>query len=338
MKKHLLIITFICIGILSTTSVVAQVAYPPDDLEVCDDNNDGFAKFDLYHTVPQILNGQPFGDFYYSFYETLTDATNAVNPITFASQYNNTLNPQTIFARLESIATGEFDTTSFDLIVNDLPVTIPTPTSLIFCDDDNDGFGWFTLTDADDEITGGSPNITVSYHYTFGDAFSGQNTLSSPYFNDVPFSQTLYVRVFNQDIDCFTIITIGLNVNNAPEPVTPTPLEVCDEDNDGFAGFMLTDKDIEIIGGEPGVAVSYHETQIDAELGLFALTSPYFNIATPIQIIHTRVENFVTGCFAIVELDLIVQPTPEINLVDDLILVDEDGNGIEIFDLTVRES
>ena len=34
---------------------------------------------------------------------------------------------------------------------------------------------------------------------------------------------------------------------------TPTPLEICDIDNDGFGEFTLTDKDIEIIGGEPGV-------------------------------------------------------------------------------------
>ena len=340
MKKHLLITAFIITGLFSTTVTIAQVtAYQPDDLEVCDDDNDGFARFNLFYTVPQILNGQPFGDFYYSFYETLTDATNAVNPIAFASQYNNTLNPQTIFARLESIATGEFDTTSFDLIVNDLPVTIPTPTPLIICDDDNDGYGWFTLTDADEEITGGNPNITVTYHYTFGDAFSGQNTLSSPYFNDVPFSQTLHVRVFNQGIDCFTIITIGLIVHNSPVPVTPTPLEVCDEDNDGFAMFMLTDKDIEIIGGEPGVTVSYYETQLDAEFGgSNNLSSPYVNIPTPTQVIYARVEDNVTSCFAIVELLLIVLPTPEINTVDDLILVDENGDGIEIFDLTVREA
>ena len=176
MKKNLLFLTLIITGLLSTTTVIAQVtAYQPDDLEVCDDDNDGFSKFDLYHTVTQILNGQPVGDFFYSFYETLTDATNSVNSLSYssASNYNNTLNPQTVYARLESIATGEFDTTDFDLIVNDLPITIPTPTPLQFCDDDNDGFGWFTLTDADEEITGGDSNISVSYHYVFTDAFSG---------------------------------------------------------------------------------------------------------------------------------------------------------------------
>jgi hypothetical protein len=46
-------------------------------------------------------------------------------------------------------------------------------------------------------------------------------------------------------------------VNPLPSPVTPTPLEVCDDDNDGLAEFILTDKDDEIIGGEPGVAIAY---------------------------------------------------------------------------------
>ena len=131
---------------------------------------------------------------------------------------------------------------------------------------------------------------------------------------------------------------IDVLFNPSPTPTSPTPLGTCDENNDGFVGFMLTDKDTEIIGSLITVTVSYHETLSDAELGLFSLISPYFNIATPNQIIHVRVEDVETGCFAIVELELIVQPTPEINLVDDLILVDEDGNGIEIFDLTIRET
>ena len=48
-----------------------------------------------------------------------------------------------------------------------------------------------------------------------------------------------------------------------------------------FTEFNLTDKDDEIIiGGEPGVAVSYYETLLDAEEAYIALTSPYTNIVT----------------------------------------------------------
>ena len=46
--------------------------------------------------------------------------------------------------------------------------------------------------------------------------------------------------------------TLSLFVNPNPTPVAPTPLVVCDTNNDGFAEFTLTDKDAEIIGGEPG--------------------------------------------------------------------------------------
>ena len=74
-------------------------------------------------------------------------------------------------------------------------------------------------------------------------------------------------------------------MNPLPSPVTPTPLEVCDIDNDGLAEFILTDKDDEIINGEPGVVVSYHETLFDAESGTLPLASPYANI-----------DHFFTGC------------------------------------------
>ncbi|MCR9183192.1 MAG: choice-of-anchor L domain-containing protein, partial [Flavobacteriaceae bacterium] len=49
----------------------------------------------------------------------------------------------------------------------DLPFPVnPTPSPLILCDDDNNGFGLFTLSDADDDITLGDPDLTVTYHGT----------------------------------------------------------------------------------------------------------------------------------------------------------------------------
>jgi len=133
-------------------------------------------------------------------------------------------------------------------------------------------------------------------------------------------------------------ITLDLVVNPLPSPIPPTPLEVCDVDNDGFAEFDLTQKDDEIIGGEPGVVISYYENYLDAQNGIFALTSPYNNIVTPFQILYVRAEYEApgTGCFRVIELELIVNPTPVIPLdLEDLVLCDDDD--FAVFDLTQRE-
>ena len=82
--------------------------------------------------------------------------------------------------------------------------------------------------------------------------------------------QTIIARVTSA-VGCKVTTTLTLVVNPNPSPVTPTPLEVCDDDNDGFALFTLEDKDVEIIGGEPGVGVLYYLTQTEARLVILVL-------------------------------------------------------------------
>ena len=74
---------------------------------------------------------------------------------------------------------------------------------------------------------------------------------------------------------------LKLVVNPLPSPVTPTPLESCDVSNDGFTFFTLTDKDDEIIGGEPGVTVSYYETLFDAEQAVDPLSKSVYQYCYP---------------------------------------------------------
>ncbi|MFT4781875.1 MAG: hypothetical protein ACI9SD_001564, partial [Pseudohongiellaceae bacterium] len=50
------------------------------------------------------------------------------------------------------------------------PVAANPPPPLEDCDPDSDGFGVFDLGSMDNEITGGDPSLTVSYHETMADA------------------------------------------------------------------------------------------------------------------------------------------------------------------------
>ncbi|MFD1016651.1 hypothetical protein, partial [Winogradskyella rapida] len=64
-----------------------------------------------------ILNGQT--GITLTYYETQTDADNAVNEI--VSPYVNTSNAQTIFVRAENDATGCFNTVTVTLRVDPVP-------------------------------------------------------------------------------------------------------------------------------------------------------------------------------------------------------------------------
>ncbi|MBT8265740.1 MAG: gliding motility-associated C-terminal domain-containing protein [Bacteroidia bacterium] len=93
------------------------------DFELCDDiTRDGVESFDLNSHSPNILNGQDDTIYTVTYHINQIDAESGTNPI--ASPYNNTSNPETLFARVESNqAVDCYDTTSFDLVVNDIPVT-----------------------------------------------------------------------------------------------------------------------------------------------------------------------------------------------------------------------
>ncbi len=71
----------------------------------------------------------------------------------------------------------------------------------------------------------------------------------------------------------------------SPEP-NPTQIDVCDDDNDGYAEFDLEQRTLEITNNEPNVVISYHETQTDAETGVNPIVGLYTNIVANTQMIE----------------------------------------------------
>src|SRR5690606_36886941 len=124
--------------------------------------------------------------------------------------------------------------------------------------------------------------------------------------------------------------------------VEPTPLEACDEDQNGIAEFDLTEKDLEITAGEPGLIVRYFTSRRRAELGDPAdeiLNGLYTNSRSPYNdTVWARVENADTGCFIVIALELIVNPLPDRPVAGfgDLFSCDTGGGNTAIFDLTLN--
>ena len=304
----------------------------------------GVATFNLTDSEPEILAGLTGGPYVVNYFE---DAGLAV-PITNTTAYDNISNPQTIFITVGDSNNDCVAQTTLELIVN-LPPALNEPMAYVLCDvnDPGDEVEVFDLTSRTTEITGGSIGVVLSFYESLADAQSGTNAIVDPTaYSNISNPQDIYIRGEDAATGCeqtggLNGLVLELRVENIPALTTPTPLEVCDADDDGFAEFTLTDKDAEITGGDPSVTVTYHETQLDAEQGTFALTSPYQNIVADLQTVYARgvfsMAPNDNGCFEVVPLDLIVLPSPSLPLEIDPIVICEVGN-TAVFDLTEREA
>ena len=123
-----------------------------------------------------------------------------------------------------------------------------------------------------------------------------------------------------------------------PEIIIPTPLEECDDDYDGIVSFFdLSQKTEEILNGQTGISVSYHETLENAESGENPIEGLYTNIEVDTQTLHVRLVDELNNCVSSTSLDLIVHPLPEIIIPTPLEECDDDYDGIvSFFDLSQK--
>jgi len=101
----------------------------PDDLIGCDEDEDGFTIYDLTIQNETILNGLEPADFIITFHNTEEDATNGDNPIADPTMYENTVDPEVIWVRVEREDEDScFSITSFTIVIGpniDLGITLP---------------------------------------------------------------------------------------------------------------------------------------------------------------------------------------------------------------------
>ena len=198
------------------------------------------------------------------------------------------------------------------------PTPSTDPSDLELCDDTNtgDGVEIFDLTVNEAYIINGEAGVSATYHETLEDAEAGTNAIADPtMYTNTTSPQTIWVRVTNDITGCYTLVTFDIIVHPLPDVVVVTDYIACEVNTDGFWSFDLTSKDGEILNGQdPGIfAVTYHETQADADAGINALVSPYINITNPQQI-YVNITNTITGCdIATVSFLIEVQEGAEAN-------------------------
>ncbi|WP_344725020.1 hypothetical protein, partial [Agrococcus terreus] len=191
------------------------------------------------------------------------------------------------------------------LTIRVLPNPTPTASDLLpnleLCDDVNtgDGLEVFDLTENETLIRNGEAGVSITYHETAEDADSGTNPIPDPtqYTNTSTPEQEIYVRMTKDATGCYALVDFTIVVHPLPSVVAVTDFIQCELNTDGFDNFDLTTKDAEILNGQDATqfTVSYHESLLDAELGMNGIVSLYPNLSNPQQIFVT-ITNTITGC------------------------------------------
>lgn len=303
-----------CMSNIVSFDIIANpspIVYPNDTI-VCDETGSGFATFDLTIYDTQFSQGNI--NYAVTYYETEADASAGINSI--ASLYTNTTPyTQILYVKVEDITTGCSSLT--ELYLNVLGVQSVPPTPLVVIDTDNDGFAAFNLVDKDNEITGGSTFLAVTYHETLNDAYNNVNSLTSPYNNIVANTQTVFARVEDLTQGCYAIEELILQTEYAPFAINEATLELCNEGTEGIATFDLTSAEPTILDGLN--ASNYQVIYYDSQSNVISNPTTFTNTSNPQEIV-VEVTEIATNDVVATTLTLIVNEHPYVSFDQGLII------------------
>jgi gliding motility-associated-like protein len=299
---------------ISLTLFEQPIANPIDDLEVCDDDFDGFIEFDLTDQNNDLLNGQDPSLFEITYHLNQTDADSGDNDLP-AAYRNTTAFNQPIFVRIQNRNSALCADTSqsFNLVVNPKPVA--NNFDAFQCDEDGvaDRRTVFGLASFDAAISGNASDVEVTYHLNNNAAIDGTNELDKISYRNLTPLQVVFARVTNTITECFTTSEVTLSVSASD--ARNTSLERCDDDGieDGLTTFNLPDADSNVLANAPaGVLVNYYESLNDALTEQNQLPVMYENTVAGGQVIFARAESPDGNCFGISEVTLTVNDLPVI--------------------------
>ncbi|WP_298904214.1 T9SS type B sorting domain-containing protein [uncultured Psychroserpens sp.] len=338
-------VTNVNTGCSTTTTLDIEVLNNPvintDNhyIEACDIDHDGFANFDLTSIINNVLEG--LTGVTVTFHETQEDADLGINPIADDSNYANiNSDEQTVFIRVEDSNTGCASTTPIEIHTN-LLLTATDIRDFNHCDENNDGIQEFDLNniteiiifDVEDVM---EYDVDIAYYLTEEDRDNQVNPIDT----SVPFipttnPQILYITLTSPV--CQEISQIELLINPIVEFAPIENQTECDTDQDGFTPIDLSAYDLLVTNGLPNFTVTYFASQDDADNNTNPLPTIYTNISNP-QTFFTRITSNDTFCTDINSFEIEVLPAPLSNQPMDIVICDDDQDGMSIIDLNSKIS
>jgi gliding motility-associated-like protein len=210
---------------------------------------------------------------------------------------------------------------------------VGTNVDLENCDNDGDNLADFDLTQNEANMIG-VQNVTASYHRTISDAQVGINDILTPN-NYSSLSDTVFIRLTNNQTECFSVFEINLTVLANINVPQPPDLSICEINSDNIANFDLTQNNAIIIGSQVNPQVTYYTNSVDAQLANNPIATPNnFQNIVGAQQIWARLEDTVSGCFGTTSFIIEVFDEPIANPVSDWLVCDDDNDGLFNFDFS----
>lgn len=307
-------------GTVTKTKMITISEVPnatqPNAISLCDTDSDGFESFDLTQQDNTVLNGQSTSQFQVLYYASLADYDSNL-PIENPSNYVNEVafNSQNIIAEVSNLSNSDCNAiVNFDIHISQVPIAPTSIADLKACDNtsfgsDDDGKIIFDLTQNEIAILNGQSTSDFLVDYYTDSGYLNQILTPSSYINTNP-SETIYVKISSiSNTDCFVVSSLQIEVISLPVVNNPVILSQCDDDNDGFSSFNLTEANA-LISTTANLDFSYFETDFDAQNNINKINSfvNYENQIVSNDIIYVRVENSY-GCFKVVQVNLNVSTT-----------------------------
>ena len=331
------------------TIYVVPIATQPSDILECDTDNNGFFNFDLTQNEVAILNGQSITQFGVNYYANATDYANKTK-ITNPNSYQNILSPyqsQTIIAEVYNKDNASCSaTTSFAIQVFESPVPSTTILPIEFCDNtsfgtDTDGRVIFDLRQRENDILNGQSASTFTVEYYRDSTLTNLIVNPNNYVNTNT-TETIYVKVINtQNPSCFATTSFQIEVFALPIINSVATLKQCDDNNDGYSAFNLTEAQSLIVSNLTGLTIGYFETIIEAQNNSNPITNltAYTNQTVSIDRVYVRITN-ANSCYRIADLNLVVSTTQIANTIQEIFTQCDDvvsgsnTDGIATFDFS----
>jgi len=312
----------------------APLTSEPNDIIICDNDQDGFATINLTQVYSQLVPDTTNRTF--TFYGSNNDLMNDVNAFGDISMFHT--NTRTIHVKVSNTQTGCWSKEHFKVIVNTLP-NFPNITDYTFCENESDGLGDFLFNTKDSEILNGQSGKKVMYFLSQADADNNQNEIDKDAaYQNISNPQTIFVRVENlTDENCYGTSSFEIEVGTNPVFNQPSDWFKCDDiSNDAMETFDLSSKITEITQGiNDNLDVTFYTTPENAQSGTNAIPLEFTNTFNPQQI-YVRIDNG-TICPSITSFTLNVVQVAQANPAPPIEMCDTDYDGVVTFDLTVSE-
>lgn len=201
--------------------------------------------------------------------------------------------------------------------------------------------GSFDLDSRDVEILNGQSDILykVAYFHSLSDADEHINSIDSPYTSTTN-NEIITAKIYNaNDRDCYDTTTFNLIEYEEPIANIPDDIIICENPYDAIYNFDLTSVNDQVLGSqnENLFNITYHTSQADAEANINNLSNSYTNVSNP-ETIYVRIENNqYTTCYDTTSFNLEVIQEPEISTIQDLKICDDNNDGIEHVDLSIKD-